>query len=155
MPLYVGAQNTSTAMSLSSVGKILQVVEGRKTDKFATNSSSFVDVPNLTVNITPSSASSKVLVIAYVSVGMGGGGIDGFLRLLRGSTALKVDQCTRMGGSEQNYTFVLERLDTPSTTSSTTYKVQGKVSSNELFVNRDGSNDQLGESTIIAMEVAA
>ena len=71
---------------------------------------------------------------------MGGGGIDGFLRLLRGSTALKNDQCTRMGSSEQNETIVLERLDTPNTTSECTYKVQGKVSSNELFVNRDGSN---------------
>ena len=78
-----------------------------------------------------------------------------FLQLNRGNTALKNEQCTRMGGSEQNETIVMEKLDSPSTTSSTTYKIQAKVSSNELFVNRDGSNNLLGESTIIAMEVAA
>ena len=139
----------------SGVGKLLQIIEARKTDKFATNSSSFVDVPSLTVNITPSSTSSKILVRAVVSTGMGGGGIDGFLRLLKANIQLKTSQCTRMGSSEQNETIVMEKLDSPATTSQLTYKIQGKVSSNELFVNRDGSNDLLGESTIIVMEVAS
>ena len=136
-----------------SAGKVLQVVEARKTGKFATTSGSFTDVPSLTANITPAASSNKVLVRAVVSVGMGGGGIDGFFRLLRGTTAIKVDQCTRMGSSEENPTIVMERLDSPSSTSAVTYKIQCKVSSNELFVNRDGSNDQLGESTITLMEI--
>jgi len=144
-----------TLIGTWNVGKVLQVVEGRKTDKFATTSGSFTDIPSLNVSITPSSSSNKILIRAVVSTGMGGGGIDGFLALKRGNTSIRLDQCTRMGGSEQNETIVLERLDTPSTTSSITYKVQCKVSSNEIFINRDGSNDQLGESVIIAMEVAA
>jgi len=152
MTINFGDGTTLDSATISA-GKVLQVVEGRKTDKFATTSGSFVDVPSLTVNITPAASSNKVLVRAVVSVGMGGGGIDGFFRLLRGTTAVKVDQCTRMGSSEENPTCVMERLDSPSTTSSTTYKVQAKVSSNELFVNRDGSNDQLGESTITVIEI--
>tara|TARA_R100000773_G_C4211326_1_gene110833 strand:+ start:222 stop:683 length:462 start_codon:yes stop_codon:yes gene_type:complete len=152
MTINFGDGTTLDSASISA-GKVLQVVEGRKTDKFATTSSSFVDVPSLTVNITPAASSNKVLIRAVVSTGMGGGGIDGFLRLLRGTTALKNDQCTRMGGSEQNPTIVMEKLDSPSTTSSTTYKVQCKVSSNEIFINRDGSNDLLGESTITAIEI--
>tara|TARA_R100001079_G_scaffold22158_1_gene11222 strand:+ start:111 stop:572 length:462 start_codon:yes stop_codon:yes gene_type:complete len=152
MTINFGDGTTLDSATISA-GKVLQVVEGRKTDKFATTSNSFVDVPSLTVSITPAASSNKVLIRAVVSVGMGGGGIDGFFRLLRGTTAVKVDQCTRMGSSEENPTCVMERLDSPSTTSSTTYKVQAKVSSNEIFVNRDGSNDQLGESTITAIEI--
>ena len=152
MTINFGDGTTLDSATISA-GKVLQVVEGRKTDKFATTSSSLVDVTSLSVAITPAASSNKVLVRAVCSMGMGGGGIDGFIVLMRGSTAIKVEQCTRMGGSEQNYTFVMEKLDSPSTTSSTTYKVQAKVSSNELFVNRDGSNDQLGESTITALEI--
>ena len=147
------ADGTTLDSGNISAGKVLQVVEARKTDKFATTSGSFTDVPSLTANIPPAASSNKVLVRAVVSTGMGGGGIDGFFRLLRGTTAIKVDQCTRMGSSEENPTIVMERLDSPSSTSSVTYKIQCKVSSNELFVNRDGSNDQLGESTITLMEI--
>jgi hypothetical protein len=54
-------------------GKVLQVVSVAKTDTFSTGSNSFVDVTGLTLNITPSATSSKILVICDVKLGVNAG----------------------------------------------------------------------------------
>ena len=148
------ANGTVLTTTNPKAGNIIQVVQVKKTDKFSTGSSSFVDVTGLTVDITPQSTSNKILVRAVVSCGAGGGGIDNKMRLLRGSTAITNEQFVRQDGSQENYTWVLEELDSPNSTSATTYKIQVLASSNDVFVNRDGSNELLGQSTITAMEVA-
>ena len=48
-------------------GKILQVIEARKTDTFSSTSSSFVDVTGLSATITPSASTSKILVMTFVN----------------------------------------------------------------------------------------
>ena len=67
----------------SSVGKILQVVSTVKTDVFTTSSQSLVDITGLSVTITPSATSSKILVLYNVQIAS-----NGFpaLVLLRDST---------------------------------------------------------------------
>ena len=52
-----------------------------------------------------------------------------------------------------NTTFVSIILDSPNTTSSTNYKYQVKAASNEVFLNRGGSNVTRGQSTIMLLEV--
>jgi len=53
--------------SLTDVGKLLQVVQAIKTDTFSTTSGTYVVVPDLSVTITPSSVSSKLLVVADIA----------------------------------------------------------------------------------------
>ena len=55
-------QTTAGNTIVNSTGSILQVAQATKTDTFTTTSTSFTDITGMTVNITPSSASNKVLV---------------------------------------------------------------------------------------------
>jgi hypothetical protein len=123
----------------ASAGTIIQVVQTIKTDTFSGNSTSYVDVTGLSATITPSSASNKVLVLVNLSLtdqhGSGGGAL-----LLRGSTAIgQADTAgsrrrssfsgsgyTGDGAGENNMQMSLNSsvLDSPATTSATTYKVQ-------------------------------
>ena len=152
MTINFGDGTTLDSATISA-GKVLQVQQTVKSDKSATTSTSFIDVPSLSVAITPAASSNKVLIRAVVSCGAGGGGIDNKIRLMRGSTQLLNDQFVRQTSSQTNYTWVLEKLDSPSTTSSTTYKVQFRAASNEVFINRDGSNELLGSCSIVVMEI--
>ena len=151
-------QNSSTAGTLEFAqgGKILQVVQTIKTDNFETTDTSFVDVTSLSASITPSSSSSKVLVRAVVCAGTGAANADNKIRLLRGSTAITTnDVFVRNDSISESESFVIEILDSPSTTSSTTYKIQAKAESNEVFVNRRNNDDTMGQSSITLMEVAS
>jgi hypothetical protein len=49
-------------------GTVLQVLQAVKTDTFSTTSGTFVQVPNLTVTITPSSTSNKILITASIAL---------------------------------------------------------------------------------------
>ena len=135
-------------------GGIIQMVQSIKTDTFATTSTSFVDV-GLSASITPTSSSNKVLVRAVVCAGNGQSGSDNKIRVLRGSTVITTNDCfVRNASISETETYVIEILDSPSTTSATTYKVQGNVETNEIFVNRRNNLDTMGESSITLMEVS-
>jgi len=142
----------------AGVGKVLQVVSTTKSDVFTTTSASYVDVTGLSTTITPSSASSKILVFANISYSASGGR-DGNFQLLRGSTVIP----TGVTGSVLNgaYTFSMfslaqSFLDSPATTSATTYKIQVYVSAETIFVNRRALDTTFtGQSTITLMEIAA
>lgn len=135
-------------------GGIIQMVQTIKTDTFATTSTSFVDV-GLSASITPTSSSNKVLVRAVVCAGNGQSGSDNKIRVLRGSTVITTnDVFVRNASISETETYVIEILDSPSTTSATTYKVQGNVETNEIFVNRRNNLDTMGESSITLMEVS-
>ena len=154
----------------SGVGKILQVVSTTKTDTFSTTSTSFADITGLTVSITPTSSSSKILVI--VSISLGNNGTTGsILRLLRDSTLINsgdVASNRPLGyayvGADSQYnihTYSSNYLDSPATTSTITYKTQTHTTSgNPVYVNRTSADrdtttyDGRGASTITVMEVA-
>ena len=159
-------------------GHIIQVVQTIKTDTFSTTSSSNVDITGLSVAITPSSTSSKILVAVNLGIVSGvANSYPGFI-LLRGSTAIGVGTSAtgdRVNVSFGNFGFdgpssmglqgssaSFQYLDSPSTTSSTTYKVQvySAYNSHQIEINRsnhDADNPwgMRSASTIIAMEVAA
>jgi len=154
-------------------GKILQVLSTTKTDTFTTTTpGTFVDVTGLSVNITPTAASSKVFVIANVT--MSGAYDRPAMQLVRDSTALAVGATAgnRLSVSGQSFvdlgsnlgTVTVQYVDSPSTTSSTTYKVQVAVpyvsGSVALYVNRttvdtDDIAYTRSASTITVMEVSA
>ena len=141
-------------------GKVLQVVQGTLTGAVSTTSTSFVDT-GLSVSITPSSATSKVLIMYYhvfsvlkTSTTNAGGTIN----LLRGATDLQIPSNTAnayingaSGTIELNIPFAVHYLDSPSTTSATTYKTQYKAESGTTMAASQTGKTQV----IIAMEIGA
>lgn len=165
-----------TWAALPALGKVLQVVNTIKTDTFITTSSSWVDVTGLSVNITPSSASSKILVIASLSYG-GGQNSYGFGQILRNGTSIALGNSDGSSRTECTFPMNIENtasgdaktqcagmtvLDSPATTSALTYKIQviASYTSTAVGVNRSGGNSDnpfsgLGVSTITVMEISA
>jgi hypothetical protein len=117
-------------------GKVLQVVQGTLTSSATTTSGSYVDT-GLTATITPSSASSKIMVIANFqafSINSGGSASATLAQmiLLRESTQLQGDaygtyKFAASNGPEFATRLSFEYLDSPATTSATTYKIQHRV----------------------------
>ena len=126
-----------TALPASiSTGKVLQVSNFVQTSSGQTiSSSTYTDVTSLTLNITPSATSSKILVLVSQNIQMERGTyeINTFLQLLRDSTAISVKTVGVSTGAANTqgcrHTFAISHLDEPSTTSQITYKTQGKVNS--------------------------
>ena len=174
MTLPDTADGTILTTTNPKAGNIIQVVSATKTDTFSsTTNNSFVDITGLSVAITPSATSSKILVLYDTQ--MSGGELF-FIQLVRGSTAIKVGdsdsanrvECTQGGvKQEENADKVASLgghfLDSPSTTSETTYKLQGRVYSggttHTFTVNKPVNDTNAaytgrGASTITVMEVA-
>ena len=158
--------------SLIGGGKINQVVQAVKTDTFTCTSASFTDVTGITVNITPSATSSKILVMASL-VGGAANEIHVHFKLLRGSTDIlkgdaasnRIRATTSTGpirNTSQSENFSIQYLDSPSSTSQQTYKIQmqNQGSSQTSYINRSGadvdnSTFSRNTSTITVMEVLA
>ena len=139
-------------------GKVLQVVNASYSTQVSSSTSSMVDT-GLTASITPSLASSKVLVfVSQSGIGKASSNANtyGYLKLLRGSTDLVVFEQQfaftntsielNLSGATTTY------LDSPATTSSTTYKTQIKSASNNASVFVQSGN---ATSTITLMEIGA
>ena len=149
-----------------SASKFGQIVNVSKVDTFTTTSSSFVDVTGMTATITPTSASSTVLVIvnaqfasnnSFSSIGIllrgatnvGGGTAAGS----RPSAILGVNS-TGNGALPNTNIFI----DTPATTSATTYKMQARTDGGAFYLNRtlddsDVSHRPRFASTITLIEI--
>ena len=166
----VADSGATAGVKWAGVGKVLQVVSASKTNTFSSSSTTYTDITDLSVSITPVATTSKVLVIVQLT-GQGTTGANvGQFRLVRGSTAIHVADAdgnktqafgmVYMGINDMISTTGAVYLDSPSTTSSTTYKVQGKTTSNTFYVNRpDGTNNASttthGASSITVMEIGA
>ena len=142
-------------------GSILQVVSTTKTDTFSTTSTSFTDVTGLSASITPSSTSSKILVLVDISrAGNTSSSYDIRFNLLRNATIIGVDgSSTATSGIYANdgtasLAASLSFSDSPATTSTTTYKIQAQVTGGTGFINRNASGTNSYSSTITLMEVA-
>ena len=153
-------------------GKVLQVVTTTKTDTFeATATDTWHYVTGLTATITPSSTSSKILVTGHV---MGSSRNSGAARrfyvlLLRDSTVvgqgdtsssrLRVHNSSFSDNGANNATIPINFLDTPSSTSALTYKIQVRDDTDGVRVNAapgDSNSNTYPRavSTITVMEVA-
>ena len=137
-------------------GKVLQVVQATYSIQVNTSSSSFTD-SGLTASITPSASTSKVLVIVTQNgVGKDTGNTDAFLNLLRGATIIsdfgKVIGNNGATGGNVPGSAAVAYLDSPATTSSTTYKTQiaSGAGVTKAFAQAAGAM-----STIILMEIGA
>lgn len=108
-------------------GKVLQVVAQTGSFSGAISSlTTYVDLTNGTLTITPTSATSKILVIAGVYGTHQGEDVNSRLRVTRDGTELRVCQgYGGNGGGNRTYCgFGLYFLDAPASTSQLTYKAQ-------------------------------
>jgi len=151
-------------------GSVLQVVQTFKSDTFSSTSTSFADITGFSVSITPTSASNKILVLVNAKVG-GDNTLGVGLRLLRDSTVIAEGDSagsrkqgfsySRMSSSNAIENEAIIFLDSPSTTSSITYKLQGysDTASYSFYINRsesdsDATNNTRPSSSITVMEIA-
>ena len=160
---------------LQAPGHVLQVKSAAFTDVMTLSVDTRTDVTNLSLDITPSSTSSKILIMASVCYGSTDANVYGSGYLMRDSTDIGVG--TTATGSRQNISFPLSMsgagneaykvyqhsisfLDSPNTTSQVTYKVQVRHDVNgTMYINRSGSDSNAdyghrGISTLTIMEIA-
>ena len=164
--LFVDAIEPNLSSGVHIPGHVVQVQSGILTSTYSQTASAWADI-GLSVVITPSSTSSKILISLTVAVGMTENGVNVRLRLVRGSTM--IGSSTDLADSgfshvEQNilnnqYNRRLESftyLDSPSATSAQTYKVQ-MYRGNTLgtsYINRGSSDQSRQHSHITVMEIA-
>jgi len=153
--------DTSGNKSPHIKGNVMQVVSTVKTDAFSSVSTSFTDVTGLSVAITPSSSSNKILVSVHFIAGATGANSPRF-NLVRDSTNIAQPSGStpsslhlNTGGSNDGRMGSIVFLDSPSTTSEITYKLQGLTDGNSFVVNRRGDDaNKTSISTITVMEIA-
>ena len=137
-------------------GKVLQIVQNTTTTQVNTTSGSYVDTA-LSASITPSSSSNKILVIVSTNCYAGRVGSntfgDWYHVLVRGTTELvSTRSAVNFGTTSWNdhmSSTPLIYLDSPATTSSTSYKTQIKTSNASLTYPQSGTT-----AGIILMEIA-
>ena len=165
---------TSAKLASGVGGKVLQVVQTVKTDTFSTTATSYTAVTGLSVAITPSSSSSKILVMVAISLGTSS--YTAHYSLRRGSTdILLADAASNRArttavasptdsNSDRTQEIVSTTyLDSPSTTSATTYQafIKCRNTSQTVYVNRSHNDndaatyDPRTTSTITVMEIGA
>lgn len=138
-------------------GKVLQVVYGTTNTQTANSTSTYADT-TLSATITPTSSTSKVLVIlsqAGVYSNVNGNGMQ--LRLLRGGTTILTfaGALGTLGNSTErrDVATATTYLDSPATTSATTYKTQFASRTNSATVQVQVTTDDT--STITLLEIGA
>jgi len=155
LPAVSGTVLTTTS---PKVGNVLQVIQSPVYKTQATNSTTTYADTGLSASITPTSASSKILVIVsqsvYKSAGNSGNAVD--IKLFRGATDLGqlVYVQGYTGTAVVLYSIAtFQYLDSPATTSATTYKTQFANFTAASLVSVQPDNN--GPSTITLMEIAA
>jgi hypothetical protein len=157
--------------AVAAGGKVLQIIATFKDDTFTSSAANFADITGLAATITPSAATSKILILSNINLG-GTTAVNGSgARLLRGATAIGVGAAagvraslnisSTVGGDDDyvgSYSYVY--LDSPATTSATTYKWQSYEQAGTTFVNRgqgDGNSTSQFRtaSNIILLEIGA
>lgn len=153
-------------------GKVLQVVSTVKTDSYVQSTGGWTDVTGLSVSITPSATTSKILVLVNVSASGSSGSNNSALKLVRGSTDIFIGDTAsnrsrvtidlQQGDSVGTFSTNAVYYDSPATTSSTTYKIQaiGLPTNGVVYVNRgktdtDSSTFTRSASSITVLEIGA
>ena len=148
---------------------VVQVQSTTKDDTFTSASTSYVDVTGVSVAITPTSASNKVLVVLLLNACNDVGLAAINFRLDRGGTAIAIgatagsrDQVSgnvNVGSTASMTARTIVFLDSPATTSATTYQLQARnTGAGTMFINRasaDGNaaTSPRGISSITVFEV--
>lgn len=158
MPLILSG-DTGVPASGMPAGSVIQTVTATYKTYTSRTSSTYADT-GLTASITPTSASSKILVLVSLN-GIGKQGSDTAvgLKLFRGSTELTLIDDSVGGQIASTTVFVgsscINFLDSPATTSSTAYKVQFASVSNTsaVYINNYSGTVNTVTSTMTLLEI--
>ena len=172
--LLLPSDGDSTIDTLGRTGNILQVKQTVKKDVFSESVGTGTEsslVTGLTVSITPSSSSNKILLfyqivanrqVTYFVLDKDGSVFTDAIGDADGSRTRATFGTQGFGPSDATDTSAINFLDSPSTTSQVTYKVRARAENPKtLYVNRgkegDGDNSITSRfvSTITVMEIAA
>ena len=156
------------SVTIKGSGQVpVQIQTTTLTSQFSTTSATFTNVTGLSISITPTNASNKILIMVSMFLGTSSNSLASWALTRNGSL---IDIGT--GGSTLNTTgtFYTESggsavtasvapgtiyLDSPATTSAVTYQIQLAASGGTAYVNRRGyGSDFTGPSTIVVMEIA-
>lgn len=164
----ISGRMTGTQVPL---GSVLQIQSTTKSNDFTTTNTSWHDITGLSVSITPISATSKIMVFVNLIIGNASVGQRYFFKIVRNSTDIAIGDSAgsraRATGFSQGVgggiagNLSATYLDSPATTSSTTYKVQtacldvGTIVVNRTDGDSDNSSYARGVSSITVMEIAA
>ena len=174
MPLVLDGNGDITGLvagalpsTVIGAGSVLQVVQATTSTQVSVTTGGHTDT-TLTATITPSSSSSKILVLVSqaFNTSVSSGSQYGGIRLLRGATVIlypaeysgvPTDFGVATYGNAVYNRGSINYLDSPATTSATTYKTQGRpyVTTSSGTMVFQPSADQNPTSTIILMEIAA
>ena len=148
-----GSAVLSFATVGASAGQVIQVLSATDSTTRTTGSTSFVTGSNtLSVTITPSSASNKILILVSSSV-YGTDTADAYYTIYRGSTNLGTADgfaATFSGGGTLYVPLCMNYLDSPATTSATTYQVYMRTSS---AAGGGTLNGETTKGTITCLEI--
>ena len=157
--LTTGSSGQSIPKAALPTGSVLQVVTGSTSTSVGTSGTTYIDT-GLSATITPTSATSRILVLVCqngITKGPGANGAGAKIQLLRGSTVLIKIQGYAGYTESSSYNWIggvsSAYIDSPATTSATTYKTQfgnEQAVAATVNVNSDGST-----STITLLEIAA
>ena len=150
--------------------RLVQVQSASKADSFTTASTSFVDVTGFTIAITPTNSANKILVLVSTQIGNSSasnrtalqlvraisGGATSNIALSTGASSHNMSNFAIPSGSFNSVGVSTIVLDSPSTTSATTYHVEMKAGANTAAIGRRGDDTTCGAfSSITVMEIRA
>ena len=170
-----GHKITGATGSIVAPGHVIQVKSGSYNETLSLSVDTRTDIPNLSLDITPSSTSSKILVSSSICYGCTAANLYASAFFMRDSTDIGIG--TGATGNRLNISFPMDMsgystetyklrtasltfLDSPSTTSTITYKVQVRHAVNgTMYINRSGQDSNAdygtrGISTFTIMEIA-
>ena len=163
--------NTSGNSPITNVGKVIQVQTGINSSQVQYSADQVSDGPD--VNITPSSASNKILIMGAIAIGEGSGG-DAHVFLYKNNSILTDAIGQSVGGATRSTSGLSNGrnawdtqsspvfyLDTPNTTSQINYEIRCMATNTPIALNRQQNgfqnmdNDNSHISYIVAMEISA
>ena len=151
-------------------GGIIQMKQALKTDAFSTSSTSFVDIPGLSVTLTPKFSTSKFLVTYHVTVGHNTQTQNTvqLVRQVSGSDTVINPVAYNQGTSIQFFgssnagwdrgVMAYQIIDSPGTASAVNYRLRTYIYSSSViqYINRcHNSSNNTGTSVLTVMEVSA
>ena len=168
---YISGLSNVGGISSAQSGSVIQVVNATTSTQVAINTNTYTDT-TLTASITPQFSNSKILILITqpyrIPAAASTNTVAAGIQLLRNSTAIYIPASDSTGPYALNFSstttnnpnmravFSLCYLDSPATTSSTTYKTQGRrYDSNTTLVVQENDTVANNYSTITLMEIAA
>jgi hypothetical protein len=140
----------------ASAGQVIQVVSATDTTQRSTTSTSFVTGSNtLSVTLTPSSTSNKVFLLVNTGYMENGSGTGYVVTIYRGATNIGDATYGLLFKLSDQSIGIIMYLDSPATTSSTTYQVYFRkyTGAGTVNLNYDGGTNAKATASITAMEV--